>query len=286
MDAHAAGASVDAARLRLDLTKRRHWRVRRSRRDDLARAVARRDRCASKVRDSDADDVAFALVEQLWNGHASKLRAKTNPWHPRLEPHRRQLSGKIAQEALAQTVRGSGREAKAGDIPALAALLTEPAVRTMLDEHAAKINAVAADPRVETANRFDSDGQSVYVVEHPASGIRARFHLPNPGSVIGSVYSKPYDIAPVDTSHHADWERYAGLGVGTRIYRYAADRFPAVRWSVQMTSEYSSAVRRRLHNLDPYRWQSQSCDWCRHHGLADRQQWEAASEADYEEHPR
>jgi len=99
------------------------------------------------------------------------------------------------------------------------------------------------------------------VIQHVASGFRAQFTMD--GSGFGEVMSKSEHIKSLDPTKPdaADTRRYAGLGIGQRLYRLAQAKYPAIRWHKGPLSVYAEPLRRRLHAEDPYHWEG-PCTWC------------------------
>lgn len=132
-----------------------------------------------------------------------------------------------------------------------------------------------------------SDDYLIAVVQHVASGLRARFTMPKSRRGVGGVFSRPYSIASIDPDPNQidargwEWQRHAGLGIGTRIYLHGAQQFPGVRWSASVTNEASEGVRRKLHLVDPWRW-AVTCEWCTAHDI----DWLSAEPRTFAQHQR
>jgi len=150
--------------------------------------------------------------------------------------------------------------------PALQERLTTDFIRQYIADAVSHHQAIAAHPTMLSAW---SEDRRTLVVQHQASGLRARFSLltadPGDQGEFGGLLSKPYEIASIDPAgdgHPDSWQSVAGLGIGTRIYLEGARLLPSIRWRSSAANVYSAAVRRRLHHQDPYTWQYSSCDWC------------------------
>ena len=117
-------------------------------------------------------------------------------------------------------------------------------------------------------------------MQHKVSGLRARFHPA--ADKLGTVYAKSYKIDSIDAAapgKSQDWNDYVGLGIGRRIYMAGAELLPDQRWALgEVTTEAAQALRRRLHGVEPYRWQADACSWCSLRGL----DWRFASVASRE----
>jgi hypothetical protein len=172
----------------------------------------------------------------------------------------------------------------ANDLPPLAELLTPAAVTDYLERERALVRSVAANR--EMATRYRQDG--VLIVQHVASGLRAEFtpglNLPGPG-LFGSIFAKHYSIADIAPNEGADRDTrfFEGLGIGEMIYRHGASRFPGTRWPGGSTADSAGALRRRLHQTDPYVWGVSSCTTCSSH-FKDDQDWNNGAQTDFPPH--
>ena len=85
----------------------------------------------------------------------------------------------------------------------------------------------------------DWQGTRALVVQHKASGLRARFHPA--ADRLGTVYAKSYKIDSIDPDapgKSQDWSYYVGLGIGRRIYLAGAGLLPDRRWALgEVTTE-------------------------------------------------
>lgn len=246
------------------------WWQRRRRREALARLRRREE--------SDGLDAAAAawarqlLADEITNAWARRARG-ANHRDPRLLEH---LPG-LAEEASADAIE------QAGPDPRLLPLLTVDAAIAIALEQVAKIRIVVDDPTIHFT-RTTIDDKLTVVVQHAASGLRARF-TGRLGSSAGVVMSKPWDIPSINPDDRDDrgydWERYTGLGVGRRLYLAAADLAPHLRWPHGLVSTHAQPLRERLHHADPFRWDDGCCTWCRAHDIL----WGDAAESDFHGHP-
>lgn len=68
--------------------------------------------------------------------------------------------------------------------------------------------------------------------------------------------------------------RYIHLGIGTAVYRRAANIVPNARWTAGNLFEDSKALRHSLHRADPWRWEDPYCRVCgKHFPLLNRLSW-------------
>jgi hypothetical protein len=195
-----------------------------------------------------------------------------NPFHPRVLDR---LDDVVPFVMEHRGIRG--RFADVVDLlPPLAERLSPEGIEAFIRAEVARRQAVAADP-VLIVHRQPADqhprrpehraGEVWLIVEHPASGLRARFqHHPDDPGREGVVFAKPYKIESIDPTRREDpedraprWRDYAGLGIGTRLYLRAAQELPDVRWGGISVSEYAEPLRAKLHAADPWRWRSRTC---------------------------
>ena len=161
----------------------RRWWQRRRRRDALARLRRREE---SDGLDAAAADWARQLLaDEITNAWARRARG-ANHRDPRLLEH---LPG-LAEEASADAID------QAGPDPRLLPLLTVDAAMAIAHEQVAQIRAVVDDPTIHFT-RTTIDDKLTVVVQHAASGLRARF-TGHPGSSAGVVMSKPWDIPSIN----------------------------------------------------------------------------------------
>ncbi len=196
----------------------------------------------------------------------------TNPWHPRLLSLLPQLAPTVLSAASAR--------------PGVDALvrrhLTEQAVTDIAHHEVTKTQKIVQDPRIFVLHGTDQ-GDPMTVVQHAASGLRARFTV-RAYDGRGTVFSKPYvirSIDPDDPDHNGQgFERHVGLGIGRRLYLAAASFHPGTRWSTDLVSDHARPLRSRLHAADPYRW-SGECAWCEDRLIF----WQTADPAVFAPHP-
>ncbi|WP_298462110.1 hypothetical protein [uncultured Cellulomonas sp.] len=152
--------------------------------------------------------------------------------------------------------------------PALQAELTLDQIRRHITTAVAHYEQVADDPVLLT--QWRRPGRDL-VVQHQASGLRAQFLQVDSGpadvGAMGTILSKPYRVGSVDPQGGPDpsgdnWQRYAGLGIGRRIYLEGARLMPAIRWQASAASPHARGVRAHLHRQDPYTWAHSGCEWC------------------------
>ncbi len=168
-------------------------------------------------------------------------------------------------------------------LPALAELLDEAAIRAYIVETVEALARIASDEEMLT--RVDN-GQCV--VQHRASGLRQRFWVdrgPVSGGVgvFGATDARSYKVASlVDEPDPGPWECFVGLGIGTRLYRAGAELMPNVRWRSSVAKAPAVAVRRRLHAEDPYIWHLSECSWCSEQTM---EGWAGLPRAAFAQHP-
>lgn len=208
-------------------------------------------------------------VVEAWE----RISPHANQWHPRLLSHLPEL----AEEAAAAAIE------RAWDDPLLHGMLTAPAAERLARENVAAVRQVVNDPTIYLLRTTTPEGDPMTVLQHAASGLRGRFAIDHVDG-FGDVFSKPYDIPSINPdAPHDDgnrWERYAGLGIGRRLYLAAAALHPHVRWRAGVQSPRAAPLRSRLHNADPYRWAGH-CTWC----VERRIIWRDTNPADLEQHP-
>lgn len=217
-------------------------------------------------------------LKEIWRNMAIQSLPNRNPFHSDLEAA---WKNKNKIDAIVAEARESKDLAQ---IPGLSDLMTAEMAMQTLGAEVCRLAQVAADDRFLTKESDDVDGATVTVVQHVSSGLRAQFIPCTEESSFGSIFSKPYNIASIDLDNKGncpDWEVYVGLGIGTSIYRLGAKALPEIRWRTGDLTEFSSAVRRKLHHEDPYKWATYDCCWCKAN-LS--QQWDVALPADFDGH--
>lgn len=241
--------------------------------------------------DTEARVVADSCIASAWETH--RRRGEQSRRHPYLPDALDELDSAAPLVCFAARenqvpdapVRMRGEVIFPKDLRGVREAITVEAVKAYVRGQVAYTQAVSSDPVILT-RRFDAvdgSGQEL-VVQHQATGIRALFSVDADGW--GHVLAKSHEIPSIDpaggeNSHEVD--RWFGLGVGTRLYRRAAEEFPQVRWGRSLTQDPANGVRRKLHAEDPWRWSVVSCAWCREH--LPKEDWRAASRADFDGHP-
>lgn len=254
-----------------------------------ARLIAQEGRARASERREQVSNALPALAARrvitLWVAQAEQLSTR-NPFHPDLEPAWR--SRITALQELAQTrpifSPRHCRSTTASEIPGYLKIVTPRFVSDVLAAEMVRRSQVAADPVLLAATTGRFGELTVVVVQHQRSGLRAKFTIRGVDPPFGAVLSKPYaieSIDPVTPGTCGWWRSYAGLGIGTRIYRRAHEMYPTVRWTAVALSDYSVAVRRKVHADEPYNWASAGCDWCARHGI----RWDTAQAPDFAGHP-
>lgn len=165
-------------------------------------------------------------------------------------------------------------------VPQVAQRIDADAIEEFIREGVEHYQVVAAGSQLLTEWR----DEQVLVVQHQASGLRARFTVEEDG--FGSVYSKSYKIRSIDPRDdgRVGGDRihdFYGLGIGEQLYLRGAEEIPGVRWMSGVSSVPAKRVRRRLHRRDPYVWEGQ-CHWCAERKIL----WELAGAAQFAGHPR
>lgn len=178
---------------------------------------------------------------------------------------------------LHRQVRGlsTNVDLHAGDVPELAALLTPQAAETYIRNRATHYAEVASDPEIRVIENPNGPGDDI--LEHVASGTAIRLWVSTERPGFGSLVAGRHKVfrgEPLNSDH-------LGLGIGRRLYKEAAARYPDVRWASQATNEHSAGVRRALHAEDPWRWESGSCVLCR-----EERGWRGRGPSDFADHAK
>lgn len=248
---------------------------------DLARSTA--TTLWADLPDNPIGSVATQLILDAWTHAASNIAPARNPFHPSLTPRQSERANDISDQLSTSLLRATLPDRAAvetTDVPGLLEHLTPEMITATLHLEGRRRHQIAADPEMISDTGITATGQEETCIQHKASGLRALFILHADG--FGSVYSKPYRIDSIDPENPGTctgWRDYVGLGIGARIYQQATALHPHVRWKTSAVSTYSSAVRRKLHARDPYRWES-TCDWC-----SERLLWQQADVVDFLSHP-
>jgi len=231
----------------------------------------------------EADDVARRCIDGAWRRHP-----KGGSWHHPYDPAcLADLPGHAALVCEAARTHPVHAEIRGmvypNDLRGVQERITPEAVESYVRNQVAIAHAKANDPRILTEHLCMEAGERALVVQHQATGIRALFTV-NDQTGFGHVHAKHFEIPSIDHGKpENDVDRWFGLGVGTRLYRRAAEEFPEVRWGRSSTQDPADGVRRKLHAEDPWRWAVVSCAWCHEH--LPNQDWRAASPADFHGHP-
>jgi hypothetical protein len=124
--------------------------------------------------------------------------------------------------------------------------------------------------------------QHQLTVQHRLSGLRATFFWDD-GEQIGGVFAKSYSIRSIDPDRSWTHEgsqavdEWQGLGITSRLYQHGVTLQPDLRWGVTTLTDRSARLRRRLHQIDPWRFAAASdpehhpqdaCLWCIERGWA------------------
>lgn len=230
--------------------------------------------------------LAKDLVVSAWDRIAAEISTK-NSFHPALNADRATAAPAIIKQVAERSLHNDPhwtRTMPTSEVPGLLDIVTTGFVISTLNQAARHLQAIAADPVLLSREGTRDHGRPILVVQHKASGLRAHFRFDSgTDRRFGSVYSKPYSIESIDPANPGEsltWERYVGLGIGTRIYLEGARLSPETRWRSTATSYYAAAVRRKLHTHDPYTWAGE-CDWCREYNI----DWAQATPDAFTRHP-
>lgn len=240
---------------------------------------SRADRARSRLSEGALDTLVSDLLVEAWEDEAATLGTHRHPFHPGLDAQREQRLPDILARLRAEPLRDdwpSTHEISPAAVPGLPERLTIDFASRALQQAAAHVRGVA-DSDTFLVERLPSG----VMIQHQASGLRATFTRRLDG--LGFVDSKPYNIASIDPDRpglDVDWEPYVGLGIGTRIYRRAAELLPDIRWTSQASTDYAVGLRIKLHTDDPYRWEG-PCRWC----TARQYDWRHARREDFDRHP-
>jgi hypothetical protein len=174
--------------------------------------------------------------------------------------------------------------------------LTPDWMRDFVVREVARVSAVAdsTDYLTERSQiRFADETQETLTIQHRPSGLRAVFFW-NDKEATGRVLAKSYGIRSIDPDRHWTHEgvqavdAWAGLGITSRIYQRAADLQPGIRWRTTSLTPQSARMRRRLHRLNPWRYEAarnveehpeDACLWC-----AERD-WASMDDTSFAAHP-
>ena len=239
----------------------------------LEQATARLDRRVQSVRVSRSrwDQVAARDIMGSLDRFQDFQQSLRNPFHPRTLG----MLDEVVPFVMERRGVRDGFADAVDALPPLAARLSWEGIEEFIRAEIARRQAVAADPvllvRHQPAElhrvQAHRAGEQWLIVQHEASGLRARFQYhPDRPEREGVVFSRPYDIDSIDPGRVEDpqnrapaWRDYAGLGIGTKLYLKAAEELPDVRWGGTSVSQYAEPLRTKLHDGDPWRWWSRTC---------------------------
>ena len=219
-------------------------------------------------------------------------QSKRHPYHHEILADIDELVAQVVNLGLGADIRCQARMPVAvTDLPQLTDLLTPPSVHSTIKQRVHHYAAIAADPTMIHAwadgRLWAQDSQGlVLFVQHEASGLRATFEQ---GRVItgdkrpGYIYSKSYKIQSLDPRRPGvmdNWNSFVGLGIGAKLYLAGAALLPDERWASGTASPQALGLRRRLHLVDPYRWESPDCQWCDTNGI----DWWTAQATEFDTH--
>ncbi len=223
------------------------------------------------------DDIAEAWIDVRRDKPQATHR---NPFHPEVLAQMAWLSQTVSARLQAMASTTADAEIAKGDIPGYLELVTAEAVESYARTIVGERTGMAAHDRIMAVMGFE-DGRQNETIQHVASGLRAQVWWDEQG--IGTIYSKSDQILSIDPNRPGvldTWEEVIGLGIGTKLYALAARRHPHIRWNASAPSDAAQAVRAKLHNHDPWRWNA-ACQWCDSHDIA----WLTATPADFAGHP-
>jgi hypothetical protein len=218
--------------------------------------------CEKKISPDDVLSVANMAGSRLWHEAAGTVIPDKNPYGRAGEQHFEEILGLALEKRDDLDLWIGGRTFRLATLSDVFGTLS----KSFIDSNVRAIIAERAEIAASTDflhKRFtDSEDNQVVLVQHVASGLRARFVITEPG--FGSVYSKPYAIQSIDPDNPGeslDWQNYVGLGIGMKLYQEGHRLMPDVRWMSSAYSAYSQQLRKKLHASDPYIWNG-SCPWC------------------------
>jgi hypothetical protein len=132
--------------------------------------------------------------------------------------------------------------------------------------------AVARAAHVSPAPTWVPGAAGAGMAQHQPSGLHVAF---GPGTHPGPGEHGPFGSVSSSSVMGVD-DRFAGLGVGTRMYELGAKMIPGVRWDSGILKDGSLGVRNKLHAGDPYLWRNPDCPKC---GSASGTSWRSMSQA-------
>ncbi|WP_134196044.1 hypothetical protein [Curtobacterium sp. PhB25] len=255
-----------------------------------ARADLRTARAAVLEADDAVREAADDAAASILHTEFCQLRdsAARNPYHPNIAADIDSWAERTV--TAARTVEIDTRDGLDVtswlDFPELAERLTVDAARSLIRRGVTELTRIVeSDAFLLRWGTFD--GEEVVDVQHQASRLRARFtRLGGERAGFGMIMSKPYNLGSVDPDDphqhdHPDWRKFVGAGIGRKLYFAGASLMPELRWESHTVAPQATALRRRLHSADPYRWAAH-CDWCDAHDVY----WRDAPPTTFASHPR
>lgn len=242
--------------------------------------------CEKQIGPDDVLRLANRAGSRLWHQAAETVIPNKNPYGRAAREHFEtilELALKGREDLVLFPVHQ--RSSRLSNLPVVAERVNKSFIESNVRQNIAERAAVAASTAFAHEIYQDANNQTVMIVQHLASGLRARFAMLGK---IGTVFSKPYSIGSIDPENPGtatQWESYVGLGIGERIYCEAHRLAPDVRWVSGASSPYSTRLREKLHAADPYIW-SARCQWCEQNleklGIYS---WDAADREFFNDHP-
>ena len=232
------------------------------RRDEVASLRSLIADCEAQIGSDGLLALANKAGSLLWHEAAGKVIPNKNPYGPASEQHFEEIFRLVLKNREDYDLRVGGRTFRLATLSDVLAKLDESFIRSNVRAMIAERAAIAASTDFLHKRFTDFEGNPAVLVQHVASGLRAKFVITQPG--FGSVNSKPYAIQSIDPNRpgeSSDWMEYVGLGIGVKLYQEGHRLMPGVRWMSSAYSAYSPPLRKKLHASDPYTW-SGSCTWC------------------------
>lgn len=216
-------------------------------------------------------------------------RTRRHPYHPEVLGDsaliERAIQRVLHEDIPSSFPRWSRQPSTWGDYSELAHLITASSLRTLVDGKVAQLHTISQDPAFNIGcwcGQRAGCACSSFIVEHHASGLRARCHERAEDGTWG-IFPKPWNVGS-PSGNQEDGQRYVGLGIGRWLYTVAASRRPRARWRADAVIQPAAlAVRQALHRENPFIWDSGAygCDWCRDRKL----EWGVATQNDFLAHP-
>lgn len=235
---------------------------------------------------------AEAVFRSLWE-QTARSGSTRHPFHPEVLNDLDVLLDKVAAADPDTVVMANDRSIRWGDVPErhpnIVGRLTPDWIRNFVISEVARVSAVADSTEYLTAGcQEELSGRIRHklTVQHRLSGLRAALSW-NDGEEFGDIVAKSYRIPSIDPDRSWDGEgsqavrEWQGLGITTRLYQHGASLQPEIRWRITTLTDQSAGLRRRLHQIDPWRfaadWNAEyhpddACLWCIEHGWADLDQ--------------